>query len=374
MRDKLLRLAERSTKIIEERDIQNYWQAQGFKFYNRPLMAWYEKEFNVEAEAIALQLPSIRKNLSDKHIDMNRNYDLDYLKKLRHDHYYMQLMFSGGYDSLTVFLEAVENGIYIDEIVMHLSSNSIDDEENREIKQNALPWAERYIQRYGKYSFIHHNTEMFNEVYKDPWALFKIPEFGTMPLTFRRIFLGYEKRRVTQNACYIKCSDKPQLLYYQGKWYVYALDANFGGSAHLPNIKYFWYEGDNIKSLIKSARLYRDYLVEQEGPPTENKFYKSYNLDNVIGRRPILNQNLQFKKQHADSFSDKDKAAMIQDLNNNQWTFLTDYFTCLKTFYDVFPEMRYQPFSKFNNKSKFFWFIDIDNLDVYTQKQLDLRM
>ena len=370
MRDKLLRLAERSTRIIEERNIQNYWEAEGYKFYNRPLMQWYEKEFGVFAEAVSLQLPSIRKNLLDKNIDMNRNYDLEYLQKLRNDHYYLQLMFSGGHDSLTVFLEAVENGIYIDEVVMHLSSNSVDDYENREIKLNALPWVQKYIQRIGKYTFIEHNTQMFNEVYQDPWALFKIPEFGTMPLTFRRIFLGYEKRLVTTNSCYIKCSDKPQLLYYNKRWYVYSLDANFGGSAHIPNLKYFWYEGDNIKSLIKQSRLYRDYLIQQTGLPIENKYYKSYDLDQVIGRREILHHD-EFKKQDANSFSDKDKAAMIQDLKNNEWTFLTNYFTCLKTFYDVFPEMKNKPFSEFNNRGKFFWLIDIDNLNVYSQKELD---
>jgi hypothetical protein len=370
---KLIELARKSTEIVEKNNHPVYWQANDFKFCNRNLMHWYEKEFGVFAEAVATQLPSIRENLLDKSIDDNINYSVEYLKKIRSQYDHLIFMFSGGYDSTTVFLDAVENNIFFDTVISH-TSGDYESPENIEIVENVLPWIEQFKGKYGNFEILPHSVNLLQEIYSDPWALFIMPEMGSMPFTFRRIYVEYENRQLPENSCHIKSIDKPQLFFYQNNWYVYSLDANFGGSMNLKNQLFFWYEGDNIKSLIKDARNYRNVILQQNNNIPNTTFFKSYNsIDEtkILNRRSVYKKSMQLLKQSNNSYSEKDLIAFKRAVDNNDFLLLSDYFNCLNLFYEIFPEYKADNgFNLYNQKNKFPWLINIDTLEVYTQQEL----
>lgn len=374
-RHKLLELTKKSTELVEKNNHGFYWQYQDYKFNNRNLMHWYEKEFDVFAEAVAPQLPSIRENLVDKTIDLDLNYNLEFLKKIRNRYDHINFMFSGGYDSTTVFLEAVNNGIFFDTVISHISGENIDSLENIEVVENVLPMIEQYQDKFGEFEIIEHPPGVLEEIYSDPWAMFTMPETGSMPFTFRRIYTGYFKRPQIENSCYLKSTDKPQLFFYQNKWYVHSLDANYGGSMDLMNQLFFWYEGDNIKSLIRDARSYREYLFSQGIKPKDKEFFKAYNGSpeeiKSINRYDIIKKTKQLKKQSRFSYSEKDKITFKNAVDSDNFIMLADYFNCLNQFYEIFPEYKVEKgFELYNQKAKFPWFIDIDTLEVYTQQEL----
>lgn len=375
MKNKLIELAKKSTEIVEKNNHSVYWQHGEYKFNNRNLMHWYEKEFDVFVEAVATQLPSIRENLKDKNIDPNFNYNLEFLKKIRSRYDQIDFMFSGGYDSTTVFLEAVENDIYFDYIVSHIFGEDINSEQNIEVRGNVLPLVEKYKDKFGTFEIIKNPMSRLEEIYSDPWALFTMDETGQMPFTFRRTYDGYDRRPYAKNRCYIKSLDKPQLLYYKNRWFVFAVDANYGGSMNLENQLFFWFEGDNIKSLIKDARAYRKYLISKGITPKNKDFFKVHNgtpeEHEAINRRNIYKHSNQKTKQTMYSFSEKDKITIKNAIRDDNFVMLTDYFNCLNQFYKIFPEFRTDNgFGLYNQKAKFTWLIDIDTLDVYTQQEL----
>ena len=116
---KLLTLAKESTKLVDETGAKFYWEVDDhpYKFYNKHLARWYENEYGVWSNFVDRSLSSIKENLKDKSIDYSIDYNSIFLKKIREKYDYVRLLFSGGSDSRTVFDTAINNKIYIDELI-----------------------------------------------------------------------------------------------------------------------------------------------------------------------------------------------------------------------------------------------------------------
>lgn len=368
--EQLAQLAQYSTELVEKLGIKYYWEIDGYKLCNKQLSNWYEDEHSCYTTFVSQQYSSIKQNLSDKIIDLNHNYNLEYLQKIRAQYDYVQLFFSGGSDSLTVIDEAVNNQVYIDEIICLVIEN-IELPCNREIKENALPYLKKHKNSYGKYTIQNTSFDMLNELYSDPYAHFKTASAAKAPMPLGRPFLSAESRPVIPNSCYIKCSDKPTILHYKGNWYTTFIDAAWGGSNAISNLLYFWLEGDNIKSYIKDAIKYRNYIKSNYIIGKEIKFFKADSLDfaNSIIRTNPVNMNNQFKKilDNTNQIEEKYATRIVDAINAKRYDLLKNYFACLEQYCKIFPEFRK---SKNDNRGKFAWFINIDTLEVCTQQEL----
>lgn len=372
MKHRLLELAKQSTELVEKNNFRYYWEADGFKFNNRNLSNWYQKQFDSYTKFTFTDLNQIRYVLKDKRIDKEKNYNLEYLKHIRQKYDYLQFLISGGFDSNTIFLEAVENDIFLDETISYLWLD-IKNKTNSEVVDNALPLIEKYKNKIGKHSFFTTTFSELDEIFSDDLVFFKRSDTNEMPL---RAALTLQpgihtpksiERPVIENSCYIRCIDKPQLLYYQKNWYVFCLDGAFGSDISIPNCLHFWLEPENIKSLIKDAWSYRDYLIAQNKNLSDLQFFRFWDCSNelnyLLNRRPLLNEKAQFAKL------DKEKIRFNDFIENNQWHLLTKYFNCMHTFYQIFPETK-NSFNEYNSQGKFAWFINLETLEVLTQEEL----
>jgi len=357
--------------MVEQFGIKYYWEVDGYKLCNKHLANWYERDRNCWATFVAQQFSSIEHNLSDRVLDIDRNYNLEYLQKLRHAHNNLHLLFSGGSDSITVFEQAVANNIVFDEVISLIIEN-IDLPCNQEIKYNAIPYINKYKKHYNKFTIENTSFDILSDYYSNPYQFFTMASATSQPMNIGRPFVSIERRNHVPGTCYIKCTDKPTLVHYKNSWYATFHDGSWGGCNSIPNLVYFWLEGDNIKSYIKDARIYRDNIKKEHIIGQSLRFFKADALDtlNTTIRTNPQHLDRHFKKTDGKTIDQKDAARFTDALYCGRYDLLTNYFTCLNEFYKVFPETKHNGFAEYNKAGKFAWFINIDTLELYTQNEL----
>ena len=161
-------LTEQSTKRVEEQNHQYYWIADGYKFDNKNLALWYEKDTGSFTTFVDSQIDLLREQLTNATIDASRNYNREYIDYLKTHYSEVHLFFSGGADSVTILDTAMQNNISIDRLIC-LTCDDIELECNREIKLCAMPIAEKH-----NYEIVSTSYNQHAEAYKDPLAFFSI--------------------------------------------------------------------------------------------------------------------------------------------------------------------------------------------------------
>lgn len=365
MQEKLLELAITSTELVEKNNYMYYWEANGYKFNNINLARWYEKEFNCWVTFVARQLPQIKQALENTTIDMDHDYDLDFVKQIKKDYDYVRLLFSGGYDSGAAFLSFVKNGEFLDETVSQLYAPEESDITD-EVIYNAKPFIEQYKDLIGKSTFVQITHQDLNAYWNDKWSFFRIPTANTPPMPMGEIQFDFYEFEHKENSCFVKAIDKPQLIYYKNKWYVVALDSSFGSHIGLPNLVYFWLDARNIKGLIKHARMYRDFVkptADLNKPLEFFKFWDQEELNYIVERPTIPSPEKKCKKRT------KQHLQRISFLAGDRFDIVSKYCNNMINFQQIFPETE-NGFGEFINQGKFAWLIDIDSLEVFTQQEL----
>lgn len=366
----LIDLAKEQTKLVERENWKYYYQVDNYKFNNVYLANWYEKEHNSWATYVAQSFNEIKEKLSSEIFDINKDYNLEYLKKLRKENSYLQLFFSGGVDSYTILKLAADNNIFIDEVVCVATGNNLNAKENYEITKNALPIAKKYKEKFGKLVIKQVTLDDYNQIYKDPYSLLKYPESGALYPVYRRMWNNYKYLEGIR----IFGPEKPQLVYYDKRWFAVMLDSSLNGFYAVdPQSIYFNYESENIFSLIKDSRLYRNYIVKNKMIVDQNlSFFK---IRNDQTENKVINRDFNIKKQYKKSFSSgpdiwnyKDHYALCDTVKQQHLDLLRNYYVSVNCLMNIYPDYNYT--DRNLGVAKFGWFIDIDSLDIYTQQEL----
>ena len=361
----LKHLIELSNKDVENRQYPFFWEADDNKFNSMYLARLYEKQFKTKVRFVAKDFAKIKENLNDKKIDPDKNYNLEYVQKLRRDYSDVKIMFSGGYDSVTVFHHFVDNNIFIDETVTMMPLD-IEPEISDEITYNINPLLKKYTKLVGKHSNIYNTYNDCKQFWQNHNVFLNTPYGDTMPPPVTNVPLTYFRPEYSKNTCYVKGVEQPHLIYYKNKWYVVALETMLGSHIGLSNAKYFWYDADNIKSLLQDSRKYRDYVCNfKEVKDNKLQFFKLSDDDefNIINRHPIPAPEVKLKK------ADKDFIRRTRLILHERYDIMQEYCKCINTLTDFFPETS-SGLQSFKNKNKFAWFIDIDSLEVFSQEEL----
>ena len=366
----LNKLVAESTKRVEEEKHTAYWTADGYKFYNKNLATWYETTKNSFVTFVDTNIDKIREQLSDTSVDMSKDYNKEYLEYLKSNYDKVNLWFGGGADCLTILETAVHNNIMIDNLIC-LTFDDVNLECNREIKQCALPVLEKYKSKFGSYEIVPTSFDDHANRYSDELSFFTEPMPAIVP--FRGNLDGLPSYKLKTNACYIKGADKPQIVRHGKKWYAVLIDVQTAGDWHDPNIKCFWLDQLNIKSYIKDALLYREYLLSADRVNQNDLQFFKPNIDpifgDVLGRSKVHNHNMQFANKEI--FNNKNVERISDILKNNRLDILVNYFTAMKKFTELVPEYGHNDgFQALKSGGKFAWFIDLDSLEVFTQQQL----
>jgi len=367
----LIELVKEQSELVERENWKYYYQADNYKFNNVFLANWYEQEHNSWATFVAQPLGKIKQKLKNENFNPTVDYDVEYLKKLREENDYLQLFFSGGADSLTTLSKAIDNDIYIDELVSVATGDNLNLPENYEITHGAIPVAKKYSGKYGKFTIKQTTFKEYEKIYQDPYSLFKCPDVGAQFPIFRRMWwTNWEPI----NGKRIISNDKPQLLYYKNRWYTVFLDAAINGTYGIDkDCEFIKFEADNIFSTIKDSLDYRNYLLENnQFNGKDFQFYKLSNYDDntIINRIEPDNKEIFFSKEAhiKKSWNQKDSYSLCQAINQYEINLLTGYFKSLENILNVYPEYKYQDYTL--APMKFAWFIDIDSLEAYSQEEL----
>jgi len=386
-RDKLLELVNIGDTQARKMNYHFYWETpDGKRLGNVYLARWYEKEFNcwlpfVTAPAL---MNEFRDALADKTLDMDHNYNLDFIKRLKKEYNHVALLYSGGYDSQRILLDFVENDIRIDETVMHFYTES-DDNMNEEYRENAFPSLYKYADQIDKQTFLYQHEDELLAHFSDEYAIFKRPQCGTIiePMSSLQIENFYngatpydygvptnldKKLDMDPQGCFIIGKDKPQLVYYKQRWYVTFLDSAMNDRGGLLNTIYFWAHPGNVKTLIKESRLFRSYILDNKEFDLSDtlsffKFYDQDELNYVIARPDIFNAD---KKLGKNAKYPMEKGNFLVA---DRWDIVSKYARCMEKFIEIFPECN-KGFENFASQGKFAWFIDIDKLEIYSQQEL----
>lgn len=386
-KDKLLELVDIGNAQARKMNYHFYWETpDGKRLGNVYLARWYEKEFNCWLPFVTA--PSLMNEfkvaLADKTLDMDHNYNLDFIKRLKKEYDHVALLYSGGYDSQRILLDFVENDISIDETVMHFFTES-DDNMNEEYRENAFPSLYKYADKIDKQTFLYQHEDELLAHFSDEYAIFKRPQCGTIiePMSSLQIENFYngatpydygvpanldKKLDMDPQGCFIIGKDKPQLVYYKQRWYVTFLDSAMNDRGGLLNTIYFWAHPGNVKTLLKESRLFRSYIIDNKDFDSTDtlsffKFYDQDELNYVIARPDIFNADKKLGKNA--------KYAMEKGnfLVADRWDIVSKYARCMEKLLEIFPECR-KGFENFASQGKFAWFIDIDNLEIYSQQEL----
>ena len=386
-RDKLLELVSIGDTQARKMNFHFYFETpDGKRLGNVYLARWYEKEFNcwlpfVTAPSMMNEFKTV---LANKTLDMDHNYSLDFIKRLKKEYEHVALLYSGGYDSQRILLDFIENNIRIDETVMSFYYET-DDNMNEEYRENAFPSLDKYRNWINKQTFLYPHTDELLKHWSDEFAFFKRPQCGTIiePMSSLQIENFYngatpydygvpknidKKLDMNPLGCFIIGKDKPQLVYYKKRWYVTFLDSAMNDRGGLLNTIYFWAHPGNVKTLIQQSRLFRSYLLDNNKVDLSNtlsfcKFYDQDELNYVIDRPDIFNADKKLGKNA--------KYAMEKGniLVADRWDIVSKYARCMEKFIEIFPECS-KGFENFASQGKFAWFIDIDNLEIYSQQEL----
>jgi len=365
-------LVVQSTDRINNGNYKFYWQCRDAKFDNRWLALWYEKRTSSKIHFVSAELPQIRKNLVDATIDMAHDYNLAYLHKLSEKYNYLQLFFSGGYDSVTILDTALKNNIKIHETLTCIVGD-VNADANREINELALPYLKQCQSKIDKITILHNSHKVLTEYFANPYRFFAGVGDTDFPLSFGSLSIGVEKRPFNPDSIYIQGADKPQLVFYNNKWFVCHFDIAINDCLDIPNMSFFWLAADNIKSLVKDARLYRDHLLTTTQPKNFLEFYKpsqDADLNRVLGRSPICNSEITMNKGTASRIHRKRHYRFVDSIDKNQYELLANYFSCMNKFKEVLEIQDLNDLSSVNTGVKACWFIDIDTLEVFTPQEL----
>lgn len=405
MKSVLLKLAEESTELAKQMNYAYYWEVDGFKLNNINLVKWYEKHFNTWADFVCRPdlMQKFRDVLKDKHIDMSHNYNLDMIKKIKQDYDHVQLLFSGGYDSTLVFKEFVEHGFKVDETVMQFYTPT-EEKCNEEFRECGVELLKDWKHMVGTETYLQSTENDLLNQYQSEYAFFEKPMCGQhMPERMGHFAIEHHYKGASMqswgdsemqkqlelkpNSCFIKCIDKPQLTFYKNKWYVSALDGNFGDRNGMRDTIHFWLHPDNVKGYIQMARKYRDFVLDVEYGIKETKGYEAhklhaaspdfdpngtlaffsladnYEFNHIVGRGGIHNEHKKLAK------ADKFRMQRTEFIARDRWDVGCAYARCMSKFLEIFPECS-KGFESFNNQGKFAWLIDIDSLEIFTQQEL----
>lgn len=364
----LFDLVQESTKRVEEEKWEYYYQIGDYKFNNVYLAQWFEKESNSWAAFVAQQTNKLKQTLPGTQVDLDKDYNVESLKKLRQSYDCVRLCYSGGGDCLGILDTAARNNIWIDELVTFATGDSLDLDENREIRELAIPTASQYTKHFGVHRLIMPGRDQERKSYKDPYVFYQRPECGPDMPMFRRMY----NTKTIQDGINIIGPDKPQLLHYKEKWYTIAFDTWMNGTYALKNTYYMNLHEDNILANIKESILYRNWLTSNNKVQKGKLFYRlsDRNSVEIINRIQPKNVHMSFVKSNAENiWNGKDAAALCDLIHNDDLETLIDYFAAMKNFVDLQPDFSYTE-AIHNGHSKFCWAIDIDSLEVYTQSEL----
>jgi hypothetical protein len=373
----LLELCKLSNDRVESQNPFCFWEVDGYKLDNKHLVMWYEKSYGTKAKFVYRDYDLLKDNLKNTTIDLDHYYHLDFLKYLRSRYKTVKLLYSGGTDSATILDMAYLNNIMIDDTIT-LFIEDINLPSNSEQKNIAIPGLEKYKSIIGKSHMVKIGYDVIETHFKDHYSFFSSPCDCNFPVGFSAAKYGpLEEYQSGNDTCIISGIDKPEIVFYNGRWYATMIDnAVAFGDQSVTNLLPFYMDARNIKGYVKDCILYRNWLIKKNRVSRDNwQLFRCSapvgEQSRIINRIDVDNSEYLIANNKAVTNGEKHQLRFKECFGLGNFTFFTKYFKAVETFYNVFPDVRTESgLKKYHSNGKFAWFIDLDSLEVHTQDGL----
>lgn len=187
------------------------------------------------------------------------------LRYLRKKYNCLKLAFSGGTDSFTILKCAMDNGIYLDEVILRLVSFTGDKQLNQELLPG-ITYAKKYENKLiGKFSIsVPHLDDLHYYDIKNFW---KNPKY----LTGDNIFLRPIHRlnwltKYTHNldGIVIQGTDKPSLYKFKNKIFYFIIDKRVAEYMGVPNLFHFFIDKEHPELSLNLIIANRNYALNKK--------------------------------------------------------------------------------------------------------------
>lgn len=340
------------------------YEHQGKVFSNQWTVKQYEQDHNTFVPFVT-DYDQYRKVLLDKTIDLQHNYDLDHLRLLRQTKSYIRLFYSGGADSHHILSTAVQNRIFIDEVVV-ITRNLYNSENLQPCDQEVIDLAIPYLntldsKQVGKIVFNNVDAEYMRDLYQKPDWMFD-ESSGEIGFRLHQI-KGYEFDQPNQADCQIVGSEKPSLVCYKNRWYATSIDTEINSKACLHQPCLFYMMPENIKSYLVKALKHKDQILQSGVQINYNYHFfpisLNYNYASQIG-----------KYQGSKFLNQKERAALAEVILQEDFDLLSKWHQSLDYLYSVFPDIKVGHTYRRATTGKFVWFIDLETFEIFSQIDL----
>jgi len=362
--------------------VKYWWQVGDKQFKNKPSALLYSHQIKKHCE-FETDHQVFVEALSDKSINDDHDYDLDFILHLRNSYKKIRLFYTGGFDSHTILCKFLENNVRLDEVTIVWASvhkNDFDAKVNKEYKLAAQEFLKKNQNNIGNVTHVYNALDVHQKLFSDKQWLFKI-DGGYPHVRLQTSNFSWCDDFNSQADCNIVGKEKPHLIKIQDKWYATTTDTLQLEWFGLKNKCDFWSDPLNIKSFIRDGRLLRKYL-KKNFQLKQNQYF-SFNFQKqdyvdaslAIGRTMVPHDITGIDKMgKATTWANEKDAEFIRELiDMREFETLINLFRSYKYYEELLPEM----FDDSGNlcrhlTSQFLYYIDIDTLEYYQAKELDI--
>ena len=340
-----------------------YWLANGIKFKN--LWRAYDELSGSDHHPELYLYNTFFQNLKGLKINPTFDYAKITLDKIFEKHGRVNLLYSGGTDSHSIYINSLKHGHKFDRIVTagwsldpthpneslyyNAKINKIMAEENFYYQPNSLQLLEN-IFLHNDWWYDNPSTELMLDT-----------KLSACPFWTDDIWLTGH--------------DKPHLFQHKGRWYCMVLHQSVLDSMHLDNVIWFW--GLNTicpELLISQSRLARDFLVKN-GATDKTKFYGYKNLDIIkfneaIGRHSVNLKHDTTQSRICSTLTAKNSFLTDQLFQNSRDDIWNKFVQDCQKLYKKHKKIEWE-YPMFEMTSKVAWLLDIDSLEYIPGSQFD---
>lgn len=354
-----------------------FYQSPTGKTFNNQWVTSLNEKHNNTFIPFVTDLTPYREVLSDKCIDFEINYDLVFLKELRKEKNYIRLLYSGGSDSDGILQTCLAHDIFIDEVVVN-TRNLYNKPQlqlcDMEIVDSVIPKLSRVSNnQVGQVVYMNYDAEFLRNLYSKKDWMFDIPGGD---IAFRNV-QPFKLMDDTRSDCQLIGKEKPHLIFYNNHWYATVIDHVLNDYIGLNNYCYFHLEPRNIKSFVKTAKKFRNWIIDNKlvkhvnpafyWPYTENSSGDQFNSMSSAGKLEAVTLN---GVSLPGFINRKDKEAIKEVIEMGDLDLILKWTNSINYLLELFPELRNNKNISRNLPSKFLWFIDLDTLEIFSQPEL----
>ena len=342
---------------------ERYWLANGKKFKN--LWRAYDELSGTNYHPEPYLYNSFFKNLKGLKINPEYDYIKIALDKIFKQYNTVNLLYSGGTDSHSIFVDAKKHNHKFNKIVTagwsleqsHPNENLYYNDKIKRIMSNE------------NFYYQSNSIELMEKIFlQSEW-------WYNNPSTELMLDTKLSACPFWTDDIWLTGHDKPHLFQHQGRWFCMTLHQSILDSMHLDNV--IWFYGPNTlcpELLISQSRLARDFLVKN-GTGVETKFYGYKNLDIIefnkaIGRHSINHKHDTTQSRICSTLTAKNSFVTDQLYQHGRDDIWNKFVKDCQKLYKKHQQIDWE-YPMFEMTSKIAWLIDIDTLEYVPGEEFD---